>query len=43
MAVARGDEVTAEEVHFPGDRQHVRQFATISLLALLRKVLLSGD
>jgi nicotinamide-nucleotide amidase len=42
MAVARGDDVTSEERHFPGDRQHVRQYATITLLAMLRRILLSG-
>jgi nicotinamide-nucleotide amidase len=40
MGVAIGDEVSVEEAHFPGERQHVRQFSTISLLNLLRKRLL---
>jgi nicotinamide-nucleotide amidase len=40
MAVALGPEVRVEEAHFPGERQHVRQFSTISLLDLLRKALL---
>ena len=38
--VLAGDETTAEE-HFPGDRQHVRQFSAISLLDLLRRRLLA--
>jgi nicotinamide-nucleotide amidase len=42
MAVSvKGDTETAE-LHFPGDRQHVRQFATISLLDLLRRRLQAG-
>ncbi|HUQ62639.1 MAG TPA: competence/damage-inducible protein A [Acidimicrobiales bacterium] len=40
MGVAVGDDVRVEEAHFPGERQHVRQFSTISLLDLLRKRLL---
>ncbi|HEX2042986.1 MAG TPA: competence/damage-inducible protein A [Acidimicrobiales bacterium] len=44
MAVACGESVDAREEHFPGDRQHVRQFATIALLDMLRRRLLdSGD
>jgi nicotinamide-nucleotide amidase len=43
MAVALGGRTTVEEHHFPGDRQHVRQFATISLLDLLRRRLLAGE
>ncbi|HEX2024658.1 MAG TPA: competence/damage-inducible protein A [Acidimicrobiales bacterium] len=40
MAVASGESVEAREEHFPGDRQHVRQFATITLLDMLRRRLL---
>jgi nicotinamide-nucleotide amidase len=40
MAVADDGGVDLREAHFPGDRQHVRQFATISLLDLLRRRLL---
>ncbi len=40
MAVALDGRVEAVEAHFPGDRQHIRQFATISLLDLLRRRLL---
>ncbi len=40
MAVACGESVEAREQHFPGDRQHVRQFATITLLDMLRRRLL---
>lgn len=43
MAVACGESVEAREEHFPGDRQHVRQFATITLLDMLRRRLLDGD
>ena len=35
-----GGEVTTREIRFPGDRSRVRQFATISLLDLLRRRLL---
>lgn len=42
LAVGIGDDVRAEEAHFPGERQHVRQFSTISLLDLLRKRLLQA-
>lgn len=41
MAVADGDGVEVHEAHFPGDRQHVRQFATISVLDRLRRRLLA--
>ncbi len=37
MAVAYGESIEAREHHSPGDRRHVREFATISLLDLLRK------
>ncbi|MDQ6927308.1 MAG: competence/damage-inducible protein A [Actinomycetota bacterium] len=40
MAVAIRDHLRVVEAHFPGERQHVRQFSTISLLDLLRKELL---
>jgi nicotinamide mononucleotide (NMN) deamidase PncC len=40
MAVALDGRVEAVEAHFPGDRQHIRQFATISLLDMLRRRLL---
>ncbi len=43
MAVACGESVEAREEHLPGDRQHVRQFATITLLDMLRRRLLDGD
>jgi nicotinamide-nucleotide amidase len=42
MAVAVKGDVEWAELHFPGDRQHVRQFATISLLDMLRRRLLAG-
>jgi nicotinamide-nucleotide amidase len=35
------DDVTVSESHFPGERQHVRQFSTISVLDLLRRRLLA--
>ena len=41
MAVALGGDVESEEAHFAGDRQHIRQFSTISLLDMLRKRLLA--
>jgi len=41
MAVADKGGVEANEVHLPGDRQHIRQFAAIGLLDLLRKRLLA--
>ena len=40
MAVALNGQVEAAEVHFPGDRQHIRMFSTISLLDMLRRRLL---
>lgn len=43
MAVAVGGQVESQEAHFAGDRQHVRQFSTISLLDMLRRRLLAGD
>ncbi|MGH9224247.1 MAG: competence/damage-inducible protein A [Acidimicrobiales bacterium] len=42
MAVSVRGDVDTAEVHFPGDRQHVRQFATISLLDMLRRRLQAG-
>ncbi|MDQ6728668.1 MAG: competence/damage-inducible protein A [Actinomycetota bacterium] len=42
MAVALDGRVEAVEAHLPGDRRHIRQFATISLLDLLRRRLLGG-
>ena len=42
MAMAWGESVETQEAHFAGDRQHVRQFATISLLDLLRRRISSG-
>jgi nicotinamide mononucleotide (NMN) deamidase PncC len=42
MAVAVGGDVESAEVHFTGDRQHIRQFSTISLLDMLRRRLLAG-
>jgi len=43
MAVAAFGKAEVNEAHFPGDRQHVRQFATITLLDCLRKRLLAGE
>jgi nicotinamide-nucleotide amidase len=43
MAVADSDGVETREVHFPGDRQHVRQYACITLLDLARRRLLARD
>ncbi len=42
MAVADKSGVEAREIHLPGDRQHIRQFAAISLLDLLRRRLLGS-
>lgn len=42
MAVALDGRVESTEVHFTGDRQHIRQFSTISLLDMLRRRLLSS-
>jgi nicotinamide-nucleotide amidase len=42
MAVADQEGVDVREVHFPGDRQHVRQFSVISVLDMLRRRLLAG-
>ncbi|MFN2608526.1 MAG: competence/damage-inducible protein A [Acidimicrobiales bacterium] len=43
IAVADGAGTEARELHFPGDRQHVRQFAAISLLDLARRRLLARE
>ncbi|MGH9276737.1 MAG: nicotinamide-nucleotide amidohydrolase family protein, partial [Acidimicrobiales bacterium] len=43
MAVSVGGRTDVKEQHFPGDRSHVRQFATISLLDMLRRRLLAGE
>jgi nicotinamide mononucleotide (NMN) deamidase PncC len=42
MAVSMGGRTDIEEHHFAGDRQHVRQFAVISVLDMLRRRLLAG-
>jgi nicotinamide-nucleotide amidase len=42
MAVAMDGGVESVKVHFPGDREHIRQFSTISLLDVLRKRLLGS-
>jgi nicotinamide-nucleotide amidase len=42
MAVALGGRVESREVHFPGDRLHIRQFSTISVLDMLRRRLVSS-
>ena len=42
MAVALEGKVESAEAPFPGDRQHIRQFSTISLLDMLRRRLLAG-
>ena len=41
MAVAVDGKVESVRVHFTGDRQHIRQFSTISLLDMLRRRLLA--
>ena len=41
MGVADDEGVEVREVHFPGDRQHVRQFSVISVLDMLRRRLLA--
>jgi nicotinamide-nucleotide amidase len=43
MAVSGFGETEVREVHFPGDRQHVRQFSTISVLDFLRRRLLAAE
>ena len=42
MAVSAFGKTEVKEHHFPGDRQHVRQFGAISLFDLLRRRLLAG-
>jgi nicotinamide-nucleotide amidase len=42
MAVALDGKVESSESHFPGDRQHIRMFSTISLLDMLRRLLQSN-
>jgi nicotinamide-nucleotide amidase len=42
LAIAEGDEAQSVMVRLPGDRARVRQFATISVLDLLRRSLLAG-
>jgi len=42
MGVALDGKVETAESHFPGDRQHVRMFSTISLLDMLRRRLLAA-
>ncbi len=42
MAVAMDGKAEVAEAHFPGERQHIRQFSTISLLDMLRRRLLAG-
>jgi nicotinamide-nucleotide amidase len=41
MAVALDGKVESRLVHFTGDRQHIREFSTISVLDMLRRRLLS--
>jgi nicotinamide-nucleotide amidase len=41
--IARGGAVDSVEVHLPGDRDRVRQFAAISLMDLLRRRLLEDS
>jgi nicotinamide-nucleotide amidase len=43
MAVALDGKAEVAEAHFPGERQHIRQFSTISLLDMLRRRLLARD
>ena len=43
MGLALDGRVEAARVHLPGDRERVRQFATISLLNLLRMRLLERE
>lgn len=42
LAIAEGDQAQSLMVRLPGDRERVRQFATISVLDLLRRSLLAG-
>ena len=43
MAVVLDGKAEVAEAHFPGERQHIRQFSTISLLDMLRRRLLSTN
>lgn len=42
LAVAAADGAIASTVRLPGDRERIRQFSTITLLDLLRRVLVEG-
>jgi hypothetical protein len=42
LAIAEGEHAQSLMVRLPGDRERVRQFATISVLDLLRRSLLAG-
>jgi nicotinamide-nucleotide amidase len=42
LAIAEGEHAQSVMVRLPGDRERVRQFATISVLDLLRRSLLAG-
>ncbi|MDQ4097049.1 MAG: competence/damage-inducible protein A [Actinomycetota bacterium] len=42
MAVSMNGDTEVTEHHFPGDRQHIRQFSAITLLDMLRRRLLAG-
>ncbi|MFN2505147.1 MAG: competence/damage-inducible protein A [Acidimicrobiales bacterium] len=43
MAVSMAGRTEGKEAHFPGDRQHVRQFSTVDVLDVLRRRLLAGE
>jgi nicotinamide-nucleotide amidase len=43
MAVSLDGDVESAEAHFAGDRQHIRQFSTISVLDMLRRRLLRAN
>lgn len=42
VGIAMGDSAEAVEMHLPGDRERVRQYATISALDLLRRRLMAA-
>jgi nicotinamide-nucleotide amidase len=42
MAVSVDGDTEVKEHHFPGDREHIRQFSAITLLDMLRRRLLAG-
>lgn len=42
MAVALDGKVESAEAHFPGNRRHIRQFSTVSVLDMLRRRLLAS-